>query len=246
MRRSQPTSTSQPTSNATEQPKRKRAVRRPAADTGPIILDGRFNLPYVRPIPAAREQAAVIAEKICGIAMIGAHREGVDDSSWQRQIVRDLILSLLPEEDCLVPVPRRGLEGSAREAELQAVDEAGTLLIVQALRVDGYAWARQHAPEQDVFATLAALAQSYARDGVVPSEPVAAMALNFYLHRTYRHWGDLPRADSEEGVRMVLLYLHTYRLPTPAAFRHESARDWEQVTAEEAERVAAAIRKALA
>lgn len=121
------------------------------------------------------------------------------------------------------------------------------LLIQHANRFDGYAWAKaQGDPAGGGPGYLGKhLYEPFRQTRRVPVSPDAALALNFYLHRLFYHWGHLPGTGNAEWMEMVLLYLHTYRLPTPPKLRHELAREWEQRPKGAAEAAAAEIRALL-
>ncbi len=121
------------------------------------------------------------------------------------------------------------------------------LLIDQAHRFDGYAWARADGDPKGGGPNYLneRLYQPFQTTLRVPVDPAEALALNFYLHRNFHHWGNLPGPGGADWMQMVLLYLHTYRLPTPKAFRHELAASWEQRPKGSAEAAAAEIRAAL-
>ena len=70
-------------------------------------------------------------------------------------------------------------------------------------------------------------------------------ATNFYLHRTFHHWGWLPAAKSTEWYTMIFLYLHLYRIPIPSAHRHESHAVWASRRTGDTESAAAEIRLTL-
>lgn len=121
-------------------------------------------------------------------------------------------------------------------------------LINHALRVDGYAWAlAQGAPDgaRPKF-LIERLYQPFRTTRRIPADPDAALALNFCLHRRFYHYGQLPGYGDTQWWEMCLLYLHTYRLPTPSAFRHSRfALQWEQRPKGSAEAAAAEIRSLL-
>jgi hypothetical protein len=118
------------------------------------------------------------------------------------------------------------------------------LLIVHAHRFDGYAWAKTQAGGNEGGPDYLEerLYKPFRQSRRIPTGPAAALALNYYLHRNFHHWGYLPGPSQVEWMEMVLLYLHTYRLPTPTEFRHQSAQDWERRPHGAAEAAAAEIR----
>lgn len=122
------------------------------------------------------------------------------------------------------------------------------VLIDEAHRVDGYAWAAHQIKGSTDVTTFFKneLYDPLVQTWRLPHDPLAALALNFWLHRNFRHWGALPSAGSPEWLQMVLLYLHTYRLATPSAFRHDQASAWEGRKKGSAEAVAAELRGLLA
>lgn len=121
------------------------------------------------------------------------------------------------------------------------------LLVHHAHRFDGYAWAQtQRDWNDDGPGYLASrLYEPFQRTRRIPVDSAAALALNFYLHRSFHHSGYLPVPDQVEWTEMILLYLHTYRLPTPPKFRHISSQDWEQRPKGTAEAAASEIRSLL-
>ena len=71
-------------------------------------------------------------------------------------------------------------------------------------------------------------------------------AVNFYLHRSFHHWGNLPLADSPHWCTMVFFYLHLYRVPVPEAHRHPGMYpNWAKRPKGSAEATAAEIRQLL-
>ena len=71
-------------------------------------------------------------------------------------------------------------------------------------------------------------------------------AANYYLHRTFHHWGWLPEAKSSDWYTMLFFYLHLYRIPVPAAYRHTSqCTGWANRPKGSAEAAAAEIRQLL-
>ena len=127
-------------------------------------------------------------------------------------------------------------------------DRTSQLVIQQALRFDGYAWAKAHGADDggvQGFLTKR-LYEPYQRTWRVPADSASAMALNFWLHRIFYGWGSLPQPGSAEWMQMVFLYLHTYRLPAPKAFGHASPTEWDSRPKGSAEQVASEIRLVLA
>lgn len=124
--------------------------------------------------------------------------------------------------------------------------ETSLLIIQQAHRFDGYAWAAAQTGRADDHELLHGLYETFRRAFRIPAEPVAALALNFYVHRCFYHAGCRPDPGSDDWDGMVLRYLHTYRIPAAKAFRHASGKDWERRPKGSAERVAAEIRLTLA
>ena len=134
------------------------------------------------------------------------------------------------------------------ETENDLTEAAQQLVINHALRFDGYAWAKaQGAPDGGGPAYLGKrLYEPFRQSGRIPIDPATALALNFCLHRNFYHSGQLPGPGNREWVEMVLLYLHTYRLPTPPVFRHRLADEWDQRPKGSAEALAAEMRQLLA
>ena len=123
-------------------------------------------------------------------------------------------------------------------------DRTRQLLIVHAHRFDGYAWANTQAGGNAGGPEYLAerLYKPFQNSRRIPTDPAAALALNYYLHRNFYHWGYLPGPRQVEWMEMIFLYLHTYRLPTPKVFRHQSAKEWEKRPQGAAEAAAAEIR----
>lgn len=70
-------------------------------------------------------------------------------------------------------------------------------------------------------------------------------ALNFYIHRTFRHWGELPTAGPA-WYDMLFLYLHLYRLPVPVEYRRAAEyTQWINRRKGAAEAAAAEVRQLL-
>jgi hypothetical protein len=130
------------------------------------------------------------------------------------------------------------------ENDSNLTEPALQLLVDHAHRFDGYAWAQtQRDWNEDGPGYLAKqLYEPFKRTRRLPADSAATLALNFYLHRNFHHWGHLPGRDLVEWSEMILLYLHTYRMPTPQQFRHELAQAWEQRSKGAAEAAASEIR----
>jgi hypothetical protein len=112
-----------------------------------------------------------------------------------------------------------------------------------ALRFDGYAYIdAQPLMKMHIPVTLADLLYKAQHSGRFSTNPTKNFASNFYLHRCFHGNGTLPAQFSPTWYDMVLYYLHLYRLPTPATYRHASSVDWEKRPKGTAERAAAEIR----
>lgn len=111
---------------------------------------------------------------------------------------------------------------------------------------DGYAYAGQVWLSGDEGRLHEELADRYKKlrtTGRFWLRPEDNFAVNFYLHRTFHHWGHLPETRSPEWYDMLLLYLHLYRLPVANAYRHAALYPaWASRLKGSAEAAAAEIR----
>jgi hypothetical protein len=113
---------------------------------------------------------------------------------------------------------------------------------------DGYAYAKQvwYNPDQEVYTTLNERLAQVQESGKFFVRVEDNLAVNFYLHRTFHHWGWLPEAHSSHWYDMLFLYLHLYRTPVPEAHRHpELYAKWQNRPKGSAEAAAAEIRQVL-
>lgn len=109
---------------------------------------------------------------------------------------------------------------------------------------DGYAYAEQvwRTPEKEIHATLGQRMMQVQESGRLFLKAEDNFATNFYLHRTFHHWGWLPSAKSTEWYTMIFLYLHLYRIPVPSPHRHELHAAWASRPKGAAESAAAELR----
>jgi hypothetical protein len=114
-------------------------------------------------------------------------------------------------------------------------------------RFDGYAYLKEiKSREYSGPQYLSEMQKYIERTGKLFASPIQNMATNFFLHRCFHHWGWLPSAYSPEWYQMAFFYLHLYRLPTPAKYRHDnSASQWDKREKGAAEAAAAEIRQML-
>lgn len=112
---------------------------------------------------------------------------------------------------------------------------------------DGYAYAVKvwHSPEAGGLTALGQRLKQVQESGRLFLNASDNFATNFYLHRTFHHWGWLPGAKSPEWYTMLFFYLHLYRIPVPVAHRHESHAIWVSRPKGAAEAAAAEIRQLL-
>lgn len=112
---------------------------------------------------------------------------------------------------------------------------------------DGYAYAVKvwHSPEAGTHTVLGQHLAQVQESGRLFLNASDNFATNFYLHRTFRHWGWLPAVKTAEWYTMLFFYLHLYRVPVPVAHRHESFISWASRPKGAAEAAAAEIRAVL-
>jgi hypothetical protein len=121
--------------------------------------------------------------------------------------------------------------------------EVELTIVTCALRFDGYNYAEvQHPGVEHPHAGLAALLRNAQVTGKFSTRSMENFAANFYLHRCFHGHGTLPAQFAPEWYDMVFYYLHLYRVPTPAIYRHASTTEWDQRPKGAAERAAAEIR----
>ena len=112
---------------------------------------------------------------------------------------------------------------------------------------DGYAYAERHwQAEGSSHQTLPQRWQQMQESNRFFLDSEVNFAVNFYMHRGFRHQGFLPELRSAHWFDMVLLYLHLYRLPIPQKGHHaEFYKSWAHRPKGSAEAAAAEIRQAL-
>ena len=112
---------------------------------------------------------------------------------------------------------------------------------------DGYAYAKRHwQAERSSHQTLLQHWQRMQDSNRFFLDPEVNFAVNFYIHRGFRHQGFLPELRSAQWFDMVLLYLHLYCLPISQEGRHaEFYQGWAHRPKGGAEAAAAEIRQAL-
>ncbi len=119
-------------------------------------------------------------------------------------------------------------------------------LIDLAHAFDDYAYAEQHGhAEGTSHKTLPQRWQQMQESNRFFLNPDVNFAVNFYIHRGFRHQGFLPELRSSQWYDMALLYLHLhlYRLPIPQSCRHvELYKGWAHRQKEAAESAAAELR----
>ena len=111
---------------------------------------------------------------------------------------------------------------------------------------DGYAYVEREWPTAGGPDALRHQWSQLQETGRLFSRSENNFAINFYLHRTFHHWGYLPEAKTSDWYSMAFLYLHLYRLPVPESYRHPSLyQGWASRPQGSAEVAAAEIRQAL-
>ncbi|QNE42030.1 hypothetical protein F1C16_20630 (plasmid) [Hymenobacter sp. NBH84] len=112
---------------------------------------------------------------------------------------------------------------------------------------DGYAYAGKvwNTPEAEIHTVLGQRLMQVQESGRLFLNASDNFATNFYLHRSFHHWGWLPAAKSAEWYTMLFFYLHLYRITVPQAQRHESHTIWANRPIGAAETAAAEIRQIL-
>jgi len=112
---------------------------------------------------------------------------------------------------------------------------------------DGYAYAERHwQAEGSGQQTLLQRWQQIQESNRFFLDPEVNFAVNFYMHRGFRHQGFLPELRSAQWFDMALLYLHLYRLPISQEGRHtEFYKSWAHRPKGAAEAAAAEIRQVL-
>lgn len=112
---------------------------------------------------------------------------------------------------------------------------------------DGYAYAEQHwHAEGTSHGTLLKHLQQMQESNRFFLNPDANFAINFYIHRSFRHQGFLPELRSSHWYDMALLYLHLYRVPISQSCRHiEFYKSWAHRQKGTAESAAAELRELL-
>jgi hypothetical protein len=112
---------------------------------------------------------------------------------------------------------------------------------------DGYAYAKLALPGiEEPIVKLDVRLNKLASSGRFFLRAEENFAVNFYLHRMFHQWGDLPGARSPHWYDMVFLYLHLYRVPIATAYRHpDMFESWDQRPKGSTEKAAAEIRQVL-
>lgn len=113
---------------------------------------------------------------------------------------------------------------------------------------DGHAYATKalHTSDEGFHELLGKRVKQIQESGRLFLNAADNFATNYYLHRTFHHWGWLPAAKSAEWYVMLFFYLHLYRVPIPPAYRHASVyADWANRPKGAAEAAAAEIRQQL-
>ena len=113
---------------------------------------------------------------------------------------------------------------------------------------DGYACTRQvwNTPEEEVHTVLGQRMMQVQQSGRLFQKAEDNFATNFYLHRTFHHWGWLLSVKSAKWYDMLFYYLHLYRLPIPEAHRHTTMHQgWARRPKGTAEAAAAEIRQTI-
>ena len=113
---------------------------------------------------------------------------------------------------------------------------------------DGYAYAKQalHTSDEGFHEILGKRMLEVKESGKLFLSASDNFATNYYLHRNFHHCGWLPGAKSPEWYIMLFFYLHLYRIPVPAAYRHASAYgEWARRPKGAAEAAATEIRQVL-
>jgi hypothetical protein len=127
-------------------------------------------------------------------------------------------------------------------------DATEQAIINLAYAFDGYAYAKEswRLTEERVHSTLGERLKQIQQTGRMAVRVADNLAVNFYLHRMFHHWGYLPQASSPYWYDMLFFYLHLYRAPMPVAHQRPGMyQSWANRPKGSAEAAAAEIRQYL-
>lgn len=116
-------------------------------------------------------------------------------------------------------------------------------LTLCAHRFDGYEYA--HQTSKDPGELLQKLWQ-HVQSGTFHLKPEDNLAVNFYVHRSFRHQGFFAPQRTPAWYSVLFLYLHLYRQPLPTKLQREPGElEWQARAKGSAEAAAAEIRSLL-